>query len=139
MAYYYLGKMLESQGRIDKAIEKYREVLAVHPEWTGFLDKLARLLATYNESKYYNPSQAVSLAQNACEQINYRYPEPLDTLAIAYASDGKFPQAIETATKAIKLAENAGKNDLAIDIRSRVKLYRIGKAYHKALPAISGN
>jgi len=134
MAYYYLGKMLELKGHIDEAIEKYREVLAAHPEWKGFFDKLARLLATYNESKYYNPSQAVSLAKVACEHINYRYPEPLDTLAIAYASDGKFPLAIETAAKAIKLAESTGKNDLAVEIRSRLELYRAGKAYHKALP-----
>jgi len=139
MAYYHYGDILVSNGYIDEAIENYRQALKTYPEWLDLLNKLAGLLATYNESKYYDPPGAVSLAQKVCEKVNYSVPELLDTLAMAYASDGKFAQAVETAEKAVKAAESAGNNNLALEIRNRLELYKNGKAYHKPLPKMSEN
>lgn len=134
MAYYHLGNILFSKGQVDQAIEKYSRAITISPEWTGLRDRFARLIATYPQSKYYNPTQAVLLAQLICEQVNSQFPEPLDTLAIAYASEGNFSKAVETARQAAELADKAGKQSLAREIRQRLELYQKGKAFHLPSP-----
>ena len=48
----------------------------------------------------------------------------LDTLAAAYAETGRFPRALETATRAAALASSAGQPELADQIRQRMDAYR---------------
>jgi tetratricopeptide (TPR) repeat protein len=134
LAYYHMGNILFSKGQIDQAIEQYNRAITISPEWTGLRDRFARMIAAYPQSKYYNPTQAVLLAQQICEQIQYQFPEPLDTLAIAYASEGNFSKAIETAQQAAQLADKAGKQSLAGEIRQRLELYQNGKAFHLPSP-----
>ena len=62
---------------------------------------------------------------------DYNDPELLDTLAAAYASAGDFSKAIETAEKAIKLAEAAGRKDYSREIQARLQLYKAGKPYRE--------
>ena len=77
-----------------------------------------------------DPVEAVKLAQRACELTNYEQPQLLDTLAAAYAAAGKFPEAVETAEKALKRSRDAGEEQVESEIHSRLDLYRSGKAYH---------
>jgi hypothetical protein len=53
----------------------------------------------------------------------------VDALAAAYAVAGRFTEAIETAEKAINLAESTGRKDLAGEIRKRLRLYQAGRPY----------
>jgi len=55
----------------------------------------------------------------------------LDTLAIAYSAVGRFPQVIETAERAVELAEAAGKKDLVLEIQKRLELYKASQPYHE--------
>ena len=55
----------------------------------------------------------------------------LDTLAAAYAAAGKFSEAIETAEKAVRLAEQTGRKDLVGEIQGRLQLYKAGQSYQE--------
>ncbi len=44
-------------------------------------------------------------AEQACDASGYKNAALLDTLAVAYAEEGRFRAAVRTATKALELAE----------------------------------
>jgi tetratricopeptide (TPR) repeat protein len=69
------------------------------------------------------------LAQRLCKLSNFEHPHALDTLAITYAAAGKFPQAIETAQKAIDIAISTNNTELAKEIAAHLKLYKESKPY----------
>jgi len=130
-AHYNLGQAYAQQGDSEKAFYHWNEALKLQPDSVVFINNLARIMAIHRNPKFRNPAEAVRLALQACEMTGYNDPEFLDTLAAAYAADGKFSQATETAEKAIKLAEAASQKDLAQEIRQRMQLYKIGKAYRE--------
>ena len=65
----------------------------------------AQALAHYTE--------AVHLAERACELTGYRDPVQLGTLACMYAATGRFDQAFATARKGRDLALASGRVQLA--------------------------
>ena len=134
--YYYLGLAYDRLGKYDLAIQNYKEALRLKPDWFEPMNSLAWILAAAEDSNFRNPAEAVKFAQKACELTKFKQPYLLDTLAVAYASAGKFPQAIETAEKAMGLAEAAGQKDLAQEIQNRLQLYRDGRPYIGPLPKL---
>ena len=137
-AYYYLGLAYARQGKYEQAIQNYKEVLQLEPDSVDPMNRLARILATAEDTKVQNPAGAVRLAEWACELTKYEQPELLDTLAAAYAAAGKFSEAIETAEKAIRLAENAGQKELAQEIQNHLQLYKASQPYRQ-LPPVQDN
>lgn len=81
------------------------------------LTRKARLHATQKGQNFYDPGQAVALAEKACNLSDFQIPQVVNTLAIAYAAADKHTQAIETGKKALELAIAQDKKDLARDIR----------------------
>ena len=75
------------------------------------LDELAWLLATYPDSKSRDGTEAVRLAEHACDLTQRRIPALLDTMAAAYAELGDFPRAISAAEEALNRARSAGDSD----------------------------
>jgi tetratricopeptide (TPR) repeat protein len=124
-----LAFALSRQGKFDQAISHFTKAIQIKPDWVDPINNLAWLLATHKQAKFRNPKEAVRLAQRACELTKYENPGILDTLAAAYAADDRFPQAIETAEKAIKLADSHGEKKLAQQIRNRLPLYKAGQHY----------
>ena len=55
----------------------------------------------------------------------------LDALAVAYASAGRFKEAIATASQAYSLAKAANQGDIAQDVHIRLQLYRQEKPYRE--------
>ena len=51
-------------------------------------------------------------------------PEFFDDLAAAYASNGQIELAITTGRQAMAKARNAGRDDLAREVRQRIAYYR---------------
>jgi len=117
------------QGKLSSAVEHFNQALRVKPNWPDIYNQLARLWAVQQEPGFHDPEKAIRLAERACELTGYKSPEILDTLAIAYAAAGRFSQAIETAQKAMDLAESAGQKALANEIRKRLELYKAGQPY----------
>ena len=126
-----LARTLFRMGKTDSSLEQYYKILKFEPNHIEILNELSWLLAITKDVNIQNPTDAIKFARKACELTEYNYPVLLDTLAIAYASAGRFEEAIETAGKAIKLAEAENRKSLAIEIQKRLKLYQSGKPYHK--------
>ena len=129
-----LARSLLGLGQIHSAVGNYHKILQLAPERVEVLNELAWILAATKETDIRNPTEAVKFAQRACELTNYQQPEILDTLAVAYAAEGKFKQAIETAETALKLAQSSKRKKLTEQIRSRLQLYQNGQTYIEPLP-----
>jgi len=128
-AHYYLGQVLVQEGKVNEAVTHFEEVLRLKPNWLEPMNNLAWLLAASKETAIHNPDKAVGLAKRACELTNYKKPDLLDTLAVAYAAAGNFDKAIETAEKALALCLSSEQDTLKKDIENRLVLYKAGKPY----------
>jgi len=124
-----LGFIFHQQGNLERAIYHWNMALRLKPDWPEVLNNLAWILAAAEDTKFQNPGDAVRFAKKGCELTEYNRADFLDTLAVAYAAAGRFHQAIETAEKAIKLAEAAGEKKLAQEIQDRLELYKAGQPY----------
>ena len=134
-----MGLALEQTGRLREAIEYYEQASRIAPKHLEIQNHLAWLLATLTPSDGGYPERAVSLAEHICNATGNQATPYLDTLAAAYAAVGRFNEAIDTAQKAMDLANAADLPQLAKQIESRLQLYRSGQAYHRAAPATSPN
>ena len=119
-----LANALAHQGKTRQALHHYREALRIHPGLSHAANRLAWILATDPDPEIRAGSEAVGLAERFCRPPDDSNPMFLDTLAAAYAETGRFPQALETATRAAALASSRGQPELADQIRQRTDAYR---------------
>jgi tetratricopeptide (TPR) repeat protein len=110
-AHAQLRQILLSLAKQPDGLERLREIAANAPDSPRMLDELAWLLATYPESKSRDGTEALHLAERACDVTQRKIPALLDTLAAAYAEAGDFPQAISAAEEALNRARASGDND----------------------------
>jgi Flp pilus assembly protein TadD len=129
-AHYNLGNALLRKGSMDEAISHYQKALEINPDYAEAQNNLARVLATSPRASLRNGNQAVMLAQQANRLTGGENPIILSTLAAAYAEAGRFPEAVETAQRALQLAGTQSNPTLADDIRSQMKLYQTGLPFH---------
>jgi tetratricopeptide (TPR) repeat protein len=120
---------LLSGGYYEKAVVHMRHYLEIEPNDISTKDNLAWILATSPDLNIRNPSEAVRFAEEVCNAVNFKDPTGLDTLAAAYASNGRFAEAVETAGKAIKLAGDANQPQLKNTIDEHLGFYKQGKPY----------
>ncbi len=118
-----LATALVLQNRYPEAIDRLNHAVRLRPDAPGPLNALARILATHADADLRDPDRAITLAERACELTGRRAPALLDTLAAAYASAGRFGDAVATARRAIALASSAGARDLAGRIHQRLQQY----------------
>jgi tetratricopeptide (TPR) repeat protein len=106
-----LRKLLLWLAKEPDGLRRLREIAANAPDSPRMLDELAWLLATYPDSQSRDGTEAVRLAEHACDITERRIPALLDTLAAAYAEAGDFPRAISVAEEALNRARGSGDND----------------------------
>jgi arylsulfatase A-like enzyme/Tfp pilus assembly protein PilF len=128
-----LGQLLIKQRQPAAALGHYREALSLKADWQAIINELAWRLATLEDDALRDGAEAVVLAEQACEMTRYKDPGTLDTLAAAYAESGRLDEAIETALRAVVLAEAAGDHSAATIIRQHVGLFRDGRAIREPL------
>ncbi|MGO8836407.1 MAG: tetratricopeptide repeat protein [Limisphaerales bacterium] len=133
--FFHLGMTLDQLGRTREAVAQYREALKLNPNLAGALNNLAWVLATSPDDQLRNGTEAVRLAEQACELTHYREPLFIGTLAAAYAEAGRFPEAVTTAEKAEQLATSAGLTAVAAKNHELLELYQAGKPHHEPAPA----
>jgi hypothetical protein len=107
-----LAHQLESQGRVEEAIQHYRNALNADGNNPVTLNNLAWILATAVKPGLRDGKEAVLLATRAVGLTEYRYPLFIGTLAAAYAQAGRFQDAVNTACVAEALALVTGQNDV---------------------------
>jgi tetratricopeptide (TPR) repeat protein len=127
-AHYSLANALMQQGRLDDAVDHFRTAVRLKTGWLEPEGILAWLIAAHPEIKDRDVNEAIRLAGHTCELTNYRDPLRLATLAAAYAAAGRFPEAVETAQKALNLVGPNNK-DLRRTIQGHLDLYKASKPY----------
>jgi tetratricopeptide (TPR) repeat protein len=129
-----LANIFVLQGRLDEAIGQFHQALRLMPGWFAPMNNLAFLIATHPELKGRDVNEAVRLARRACELTSYRNPLVMGTLAAAYASAGRFTEAIDTAQKAMALADAANEAQIKEAIRFHLSFYTRGEPYTESAP-----
>jgi 4-amino-4-deoxy-L-arabinose transferase-like glycosyltransferase len=119
---------LESAGKFAEAIEAYRKAEKLSPDNLTVLNNLAWILASNPDAALRDGPEAVRLATKAAELSNRKQPVILGTLAAAYATNGQFEKATETAESARDLALALGDKGVAADNERLLKSYRARKA-----------
>ena len=92
-----LADALKKQGRFDEAIPHYYNILEINSDDCGALNNLAWLRATCPKSAFRDGIEAVKLAEKTIQLTNGQEPATFDTLAAAYAEEGRFPEAVQAA------------------------------------------
>ena len=128
-AYGELGHAMAKKGKMNEAIALLEKACQLEPDDSTPVNNLAWYLATYNDDKIRNSAEALRLARRACELTNYKKPEVLDTLAVAYAATGDFGKAIETAGKALEMCGSDEQKALKEEIKKHLVLFKADKAY----------
>jgi tetratricopeptide (TPR) repeat protein len=128
-----LASISMRQSKFNQTIAYFRKSLQINPDQPGALNDLAWIRATHIDPEYRNVDEALQLARRVCELTNFQQPSALDTLAAAYANAGRFPQAIETADRAIKIAGSTGNEALVKEIQNHLTLYRDNKPYRESM------
>ena len=125
-AHYNVGSLLRARGELTAAGDEFRAALALKPDWIPAVASLAWLLATAPDVAIRDPAGAVRFAERAADLTERRDASALDILAAAYASAGRFDEAIAACDLALTL-----KPDVALErsIRARQALYRQGRPY----------
>jgi tetratricopeptide (TPR) repeat protein len=117
-------------GRPLQAVEVYSTALARFPGHAAavtavtHLSQIARDLALHPDAAGLDLVLAESIASDLNRLTGGSNPLVLDTLAAAQAGQGRFDEAVATATGALELARAAGYAELALEIESRLTLYR---------------
>jgi tetratricopeptide (TPR) repeat protein len=128
-AHHNLGVILIRQGETAEALVHWREAIRREPQALDTLNKTAWTLATNKNPAIRRGDEAVALAERAARLPGGADPAVLDTLAAAYAEAGRFSEALNTANKALAVAESRGENALAKTIAQRIEIYRSGRPF----------
>jgi tetratricopeptide (TPR) repeat protein len=128
-AHYHLGAAYWGQGRMEDGLREWHKSIDLEPNYVPALFRLAQVLATHPNAKLRNGGEAVGLAEHAANLTGRQQPAVLDALAAAYAEADRFPEAIETARRALGIATQQSDRGLAAALRSRIGLYEAGKPY----------
>ena len=132
-----LAKALMFKGKYAEAIRRFRQAIRLEPNWIAPINSLAWLLATTKDPDISNPQEAIQLGKKVCELTEYKKPMLLDTLAAAYAAAGRFELAVETAEKALELAQLSQQKELTATIQNHLQLFKAGRPYIESLPKAS--
>jgi tetratricopeptide (TPR) repeat protein len=129
MVLYALGEVYRDKGDFKQAFEMWQKVLTLDSTQTEAMTYLAWNMATCADPNQSNPSAAVEYAVQAAERTGYESASVLDVLAAAYARAGDFGRAVNTADRAIQIAEKKSLHDLIADIKKRKQCYEDKKAW----------
>ena len=123
------ASLLQQQGRLSEALTEHRRTLQLRPDNLLASNNVAWILATIPDPAIRDPQEAIRRAEEVCVKTRRQVPITLDTLAAAYASAGRFEEAVSTAQAAIERAEAANETGQIEAMRSRLRLYEAGQAY----------
>jgi Flp pilus assembly protein TadD len=124
-----LALLLSSRGRPADAVVRFRAALTIDGSNVQALSGLAWVRATASDPTLRDASEAVVLAERAA--AGAPSIATFDALAAAYASAGRFEEAVRAARSGIDLAVSAGQHEAAAQFRIRLQLYEQRKPFRQ--------
>jgi tetratricopeptide (TPR) repeat protein len=118
-----VGTVLVQQGRVGEGVEEWQKVLVIQPDNGNALSNLAWVFAASPDPSLRDGPRALELAERALRLSAGRLPILFRTLGAAYAENGRFSEAIQTAQKGIELARSQGNPGLATELQGNVAIY----------------
>jgi tetratricopeptide (TPR) repeat protein len=113
------------------AMAEYEHATRISPDDPVPANDLAWLLATSSDASIRDGNRAVEFAKHAVQLSRGKDPNYLRTLAAAFAESGSFPDARETARRALQAAERRSNSSLATALQDEIALYELRLPYHK--------
>ncbi len=104
LSYLGLGNIHKAYGRLAEAEAVILKAIEAAPLMPEAHNNLAWLYATAEDERFKKPLQALEHAEIANRITGYRNPDWLDTLAHAYAANGRYKSAVEFSEKSVELA-----------------------------------
>jgi len=125
-----LARALTETDRPSDAVAEYRAAIAVAPDSLACLVNFSWLLSAHHDAAIRRPTEAVTLAERAVSVTNRSDADALDALAAAYASAGRFAEAVDTASAALDVLRAARSPSPRIEaVHGRIELYRRRTAF----------
>jgi protein O-mannosyl-transferase len=128
-AHYNLGNSLLQIGRVEEALAQYNKTFEIDPNNVEARNNMAWVLATWPETRIRDGNRAVEVAERADALTKSMNPVISATLGAAYAEAGRFPDALRTAERALKIATGQGNAALTNSIRAQIELYQSGSPF----------
>jgi tetratricopeptide (TPR) repeat protein len=165
-AHYNLGLILERRGEADEAVKQWQAALDIDPQYAEVYDHLADtlyrrgefaaalvhwrkgsmdpvalrqmawMLATCPDASVRDGREATALAVRALQLSGQKNALVWDALAAAYAEAGQFAHALMAAQRALGLAQENDKQNLAEAIQDRIRLYKTETAFRETADSI---
>ena len=127
--HFHLTTLLELTEKPADAVRHYREALRANSNHQRAKNNLAWILATHTDGRIRDGTEAIHWVEKIAASTAHNVPSVLDTLAAAYASAGRYDEAVATAEKAIQLYLQRGEDHLAAEIQARLAVYQQGRPY----------
>jgi tetratricopeptide (TPR) repeat protein len=127
-AHYQLAVALLARDEVAEASRHLREAVRLKPDWVEALNNCAWLLATQPDARFRDGGQAVALAAHAVALTRTNDAKLLDTLGGALAEVGRFPEAVDAARTATRLAQASG----AVELEREIEVHR--QSYERGQP-----
>jgi tetratricopeptide (TPR) repeat protein len=128
-----LAALLSAGGRAAEALVHYRNALGLRPDHPPALAGLAWIRATASDPALRDEREAVTSAERAAAQAANDL-SVMDALAAAYASAGRYGDAVAVASRAADRAAAAGLAEVAARFRERLALYQQQRPYRVPSP-----
>ena len=120
-----LGSAFSELGKEEEAFRELERALQLVPANPAYMNNLAWVLATSTNQSIRNGPRAVLLAREALNRSDAKVAARfLYTLAAAYAAEGKFTTAINTAKEAQSLAKEQGNRPLEASLGKIILEYQ---------------
>lgn len=127
--HFLLGVALTNLDDVRGAADQFQKAVTLKPDRFESHDALARLLATRAPNDGGDPSRAIREAQQACVLTGNLDGLRFDTLALAYASAGRFAEAVIAEQRALELIGKTGAPADVSRLRNHLSLFESGKPY----------
>ncbi len=118
-------------------LARQRQRLQEHPDDAVLLREAAWTLATNPNASVRNAAEALKLADRSIERSRGGEPAALAARAAALAEAGRFPEAIETARKALELSTQQNRSQLTDSIQSQLRSYEAGVPFRQKATSVN--
>jgi tetratricopeptide (TPR) repeat protein len=127
----HIGILFARLGDMTSAVGQWREALRLKPGWQLPMNNIAWIRATARDATFRNGAEAVQWAESALRTTTNASPETLGTLAAAYAENGQWPKAVESAQTALAMAQASTNKTLSGELIRQLDSYRTNQPWRE--------